>query len=89
MKKILIPIVFIALPTLAFSQDTINDVEIKNEIIRMDMTNIHQQTENQISLRTPSVINVTTINYKKSYDLVSITAYRKSLQIRIKDVKTC
>lgn len=89
MKKTLTFILLITLPTFVFSQSTVNKTDREDEITITDRTTVNEQIVNHISLITPATINVTDISYKKSYDLVSIKAYRKSLQIRIKDIKTC
>lgn len=89
MKKILILIVFITLPILSFSQNSFDNTEKKNEIITMDAVTIQQLRENQMALRVISKTDVTNLNYRKSFDLISIKAYRKSLQIRVKEVRTC
>ena len=89
MKKVLILIALITLPVLTFGQNASNDTVKQNDIITIDMTTIQQETENQIASGTFTKTEVTNLSYKKSNDLISIKAYRKSLQIKTKEVKSC
>lgn len=89
MKKTIILIALIALPVLTFGQDATNATVKQNEIITLDIQNIQEQTENQVVSGTFTKTDVTNLSYKKSNDLISIKAYRKSLQIKTREVKSC
>ena len=88
MKKVLILIALITLPVLTFGQNATADTVKQNEIITIETVTIHQITENQIAFGTFTKNDVVNLSYKKSNDLISIKAYRKSLQIRTREVKT-
>ncbi|HUH28685.1 hypothetical protein [Gelidibacter sp.] len=89
MKKVLILIALITLPVLTFGQNATAETVKQNEIITIETVTIHQITENQIAFGTFTKNDVVNLSYKKSNDLISIKAYRKSLQIRTREVKTC
>ena len=89
MKKVLILIALITLPVLTFGQNASNDTVKQNEIIVLKSLTSQVQTEVEIASGTYSKTEVTNISYKKSNDLISIKAYRKSLQIKVKEVKSC
>lgn len=89
MKKVLILISLITLPVLTFGQNVANDTVKQNDIITMESVTIHQITENEIVFGTFTKNDVLNMSYKKSNDLISIKAYRKSLQIRTREIKTC
>lgn len=81
MKKFLVTVLFIAISAASFGQDNspASAVDVNKEAV------IKQATTKTSKLKT-KVIN---LNHKKSIDLISIRAYRKSLQIKVKTVKLC
>jgi hypothetical protein len=87
MKKVLILIALITLPVLTFGQSATNDTAKQNDIIETVST--ATETENQTTLSTTARAEVNDLSYKKSIELISIKAYRKSLQIKVKEIKTC
>lgn len=89
MKKILILIVLITLPVLTFGQNTSNDTVKQNEIITFNTLDTQVQAEDQSTSIALTKTEVTNLSYKKSNDLISIKAYRKSLQIKVKEVISC
>ncbi|MBO3097077.1 hypothetical protein [Gelidibacter pelagius] len=89
MKKLIILIVLITLPVLSFGQNASNDTVKQNDIITIEAVSIQQITENKTAFAIITKNEVTELSYKKSIDLISIKAYRRSLQIRTKEVKTC
>ena len=89
MKKVLILIALVTLPVLTFGQKASGDTVKQNEIIKIDSVNIQQQAENQIASGTFSKNEVNNLSYIKSNELISIKAYRKSLQIKTREVKSC
>lgn len=88
MKKSLILILLIALPVITFGQsadDSLKqDVVINKEISLTTVADI-----NAVALNFYSKSEIINISYKKSNDLISIKAYRRSLQIKTKEVKSC
>lgn len=87
MKKVLILIALITLPALTFGQNASNDTVKQNDTIENVSTTT--ETENQTALSTAARAEVNDLSYKKSIELISIKAYRKSLQIKVKEIKTC
>ena len=87
MKKVLILIALIVLPVLTFGQNASNDTVKQNDTIEtVSSTNI---TAKKTVLSTAAKAEVNDLSYKKSIELISIKAYRKSLQIKVKEIKTC
>ena len=89
MKKVLILIALITLPVLTFGQNASADTVKQNDMITLEAVSLQQIAENQIAFGTFSKNDVINLSYKKSNDLISIKAYRKSLQIRTREVKAC
>lgn len=89
MKKVLILSALITLPVLSFGQNASSDAVKQNDVITIKTITTEQKTENQIALGTFSKNEVNDLSYKKSIELISIKAYRKSLQIKVKEVKSC
>lgn len=89
MKKLLFLIVLITLPVLTFGQNASNDTVKQNSLITIEAITVQEIAENQIAFGTFSRNDVVNLSYKKSNDLISIKAYRKSLQIRTREVKAC
>ncbi len=87
MKKVLILIALITLPVLTFGQNASNDIAKQNDIIETVSTKT--ETVNQTPLSTAAKAEVNDLSYKKSNELISIKAYRKSLQIKVKEIKNC
>ena len=89
MKKLLTLLVLITLPVMTFGQNASNDTEKEIEIITFETIAAEVKNEVQINSISYTKSEVTNLSYKKSNDLISIKAYRKSLQIRTKEVKSC
>lgn len=89
MKKLLFLIVLITLPVLTFGQNATDDTVKQSDIITLESVSLQQIAENQMTFGTFSRNDVINLSYKKSNDLISIKAYRKSLQIRTREVKAC
>lgn len=89
MKKLVFLIALIALPVLSFGQNTSKETVKLNDAIIIKAVTIQQITEDKAAFAILSRNEVTDLNYKKSIELISIKAFRKSLQIRTKEVKTC
>lgn len=84
MKKVLILVAMIVLPLLTVGQTISNDI-VKQSVITSEII----QTDTKMALSQTAKAEVTDISYKKSNELISIKAYRKSLQIKVKEIKIC
>lgn len=76
------------LPFLSMGQEADKTSNIRTEAVLKQETKIQKVNK---STSTNSVIKsqLLKINKKKSQDIISIKAYRKSLQIKVKDIKLC
>ena len=89
MKKVLILIVFIIFPLLVVGQTADSDADKKQDVIQIE-TNIDiKSLETKTVLSASAKEELNNLSYKKSNDLISIKAYKKSLQIKIKEIKNC
>ncbi|OUS01329.1 hypothetical protein A9Q86_05965 [Flavobacteriales bacterium 33_180_T64] len=90
MKKLLTILAFTLLPFLTMGQDT--NVDIKNndtiETV-IEGTTETQKIKQETTSNSAAKSQLLKINRKKSSDIISIKAYRKSLQIKVKTVKLC
>lgn len=86
MKKVCAIIVFLTVSALSFGQDATASA-LGNE--RENETKLEQPVAKKATLTTQMKAKALRINRKKSNDLISIKAYRKSLQIKVKTVKLC
>ncbi|WP_298894112.1 hypothetical protein [uncultured Psychroserpens sp.] len=90
MKKVLTILAFAMLPLLSVGQDT--NVDIKNnDTVETVVENKSktQKIKKETTSSSAAKAQVLKINRKKSSDIISIRAYRKSLQIKVKTVKLC
>ena len=91
MKKVLIILVILIAPFAAIAQDNTASAPVQ------ETTNVAPSTQEEV--KTDASTKETAeakfkaeaidMNYKKSNDIISIKAYRKSLQIKVKEVKLC
>ena len=91
MKKVLIILVILTAPFLTVAQN--------NTTTTVTETGITVTTPTQEEVKTDVSAQETAeakfrakakdLNYKKSNDIISVKAYRKSLQIKVKDIKLC
>lgn len=88
MKKVIILIAIFTLPILTFGQNVASDTPTKNDTITVETT-IQPKAETQVVLSSSAKAELNDLSYKKSNDLISIKAYRKSLQIKVKEIKNC
>ncbi|MFD2914995.1 hypothetical protein [Psychroserpens luteus] len=90
MKKVLTILAFTLLPLLSMAQVSNEDIKT-NGIVKTviqntnESKNIKQETASSSAFKA----QVLKINRKKSIEIISIKAYRKSLQIKVKTVKLC
>ena len=88
MKKFLILIVLIALPVITFGQSADDNLK-QDVVINKEVSLTTVADTNAMALNYYSKSEIINISYKKSNDLISIKAYRRSLQIKTKEVKSC
>ena len=90
MKKVLIILVILTAPFLAAAQDTTSTVTEETITITAPVKEeVKTEVSTQNSTAATSRAKAKDMNYKKSNDIISVKAYRKSLQIKIKEVKLC
>ncbi|MBO6607805.1 hypothetical protein [Psychroserpens sp.] len=88
MKKLLTILVIVMLPLLSVGQETTTTPNIRTEAVIKQKTEI-QKVNKSTSTNSAVKSQLLKINKKKSQDIISIKAYRKSLQIKVKDIKLC
>lgn len=86
MKKILLITALIGLPLLGFSQDDKSPIIIENTTIASEIK-VEKLAPKKATIKRNS--KFLKINYKKSNDIISIKAYRKSLHVRVRTKKLC
>lgn len=87
MKQLLFFVAMVTLPLLSFGQDAAYDTAKQVEVITFEA--LPENVDLQVSVGTFTKNEVNNLSYKKSIELISIKAYRKSLQIKVKEVRTC
>ncbi len=91
MKKVLIILVILTAPFLTGAQNNTTST-VADEVITITPSTIEEvKTENstQQTAEAKFKAQAADMNYKKSNDIISIKAYRKSLQIKVKEIKIC
>ena len=86
MKKGLFIISFLTMSLVGFAQE---DTTVNNEIELMETIKADKPESTNISVSAKVKAKVLRMNRKKSNEIISIKAYRKSLQIRVKTIKLC
>lgn len=86
MKKGLVIILFLTISLAGFAQQ---DIAGDNETKLVETAKTVKPEANKISTSARVKAKVLKMNRKKSNEIISIKAYRKSLQIRVKTVKLC
>ncbi|TXE18060.1 hypothetical protein ES692_07385 [Psychroserpens burtonensis] len=90
MKKVLTILAFTLLPFLSIGQEDNEDIK-NNDTIEiviektLETNEIKQETVSSSTMKA----KVLKLNRKKSSEIISIKAYRKSLQIKVKTIKLC
>ena len=93
MKKVLILIMLVALPSITFGQNTPSTATTNEDTKTTLETSV--EVKETIEVKTKNALTfdakaqVLNLNHEKSNDLISIKAYRKSLQIKVKEIKSC
>ena len=86
MKKGLFIILFLTMSLAGFAQQD-TTVNYENDLIENVKADKPETTNISVSAKVKA--KVLKLNRKKSNEIISIKAYRKSLQIRVKTVKLC
>lgn len=87
MKKLVVIAILSFMPILGFAQEATTvsseEIEVSKEETTITNTTKESTLNNQLKLQ------LIELNQKKSNDIISIKAYKKSLQIKTKDIKLC
>jgi hypothetical protein len=86
MKKGLIIILFLTLSLAGFAQQDVT-VNTTTELVEIVKAETPEAVKSSVSAKFKA--KVLKLNYKKSNEIISISAYRKSLQIKVKTKKLC
>ena len=86
MKKSLFILLFLAISLSGFSQQ---DNIVNNETEIVDTEKTVKAAVSKVSASAKMKAKVSKMNRKKSNEIISIKAYRKSLQIKVKTKKLC
>jgi|GEM_PF-766194 len=90
MKKLIILLAFIALPLVAVAQnETASTSELTTVENMIEKTDAVKETNTAATSNSTFKNQIIYLNRKKSSDIISIKAYRKSLQIKVKTIKLC
>ena len=91
MKKVLIILVILVAPFAVAAQDTTASVTVENTTTVAPSTQEEVKTDASTKETADAKFKAEAndMNYKKSNDIISIKAYRKSLQIKIREVIIC
>ena len=90
MKKVLTILAFTLLPFLAIGQESNDNIKNNDTIETVIEKTIETNTIKQETVSSSAMkAKVLKLNRKKSTEIISIKAYRKSLQIKVKTVKLC
>jgi len=86
MKKGLVIILFLTMSLAGFAQQ---DLVVNNETELVETKEAVKVEIKKVSVSAKIKAKVLKINRKKSNEIISIKAYRKSLQIKVKTKKLC
>jgi len=86
MKKVLVIILFFTMSLASFAQQ---DVVSNNDTELVEMVKVEAPVVKKATISAKVKAKVIKINHKKSNQIISIKAYRKSLQIKTKNSKLC
>ncbi|GAB5564702.1 MAG: hypothetical protein Wins2KO_17650 [Winogradskyella sp.] len=88
MKKVVVIILFLTMSLAGFAQQN-NEVALNNDTELVETIKEETVATTKVSVSAKMKAKVLKINRKKSNEIISIKAYRKSLQIKVKTVKLC
>lgn len=86
MKKCLVILAFITMSFAGFAQQDVVS-NMNTELVETIKSEKPEASKTTISAKAKA--KVLRMNHKKSNEIISIKAYRKSLQIKVKTVKLC
>ncbi|WP_439152233.1 hypothetical protein [Winogradskyella sp.] len=86
MKKGLVIILFLTMSLAGFAQQ---NVITGNATKLVESAKTEKPETKKLSISNKAQAKVIKLNHKKSNEIISIKAYRKSLQIKVKTVKLC
>ena len=89
MKTVLTILAITLLPFLSTGQEVNTDVNNSNTIETVIEKSETQVIKKEATAASAIKAQVIKINRKKSTDIISIKAYRKSLHIKVKEVRVC
>ncbi|WMI69374.1 hypothetical protein [Mangrovimonas sp. YM274] len=93
MKKVIAFLVLGFLPILLIGQNnTTENLKQDTKIIvetSASKTENNKDIKDNTELKSTIKMQVLDLNYKKSNDIISVKAYKKSLQIKAKTIKLC
>lgn len=93
MKKVIAFLVLGFLPILLIGQNnTTENLKQDTKIIvetSASKTKNNKDIKDNTELKSTIKMQVLDLNYKKSNDIISVKAYKKSLQIKAKTIKLC
>lgn len=85
MKRVFIILVLSFLPLIGSAQST---APSQNEVVTETLVK-KTEANKTTALKAETKATLNHLNYKKSNELISIKAYRKSLQIKARTIKLC
>ncbi|OMP32650.1 hypothetical protein [Mangrovimonas sp. DI 80] len=93
MKKVIALIVLGFLPIMLIGQNnTTENLQQDTKIIKetsVEKTESTKEIKEGTELKSAIKAQVLDLNYRKSNDIISVKAYKKSLQIKAKSIKLC
>ena len=93
MKKVFILILLVALPSITFGQNNPSTTTTSEDTKTTLETSVEVKETKEVKANDAISFNakaqVINLNHEKSNDLISVKAYRKSLQIKVKTIKNC
>lgn len=90
MKKAILIFALITFPLFAIGQnESVSNVDINSVETMFEKIVELKEAKKEATSNSALKNKVIYINRKKSADIISIKAYRKSLQIKVKTVKLC
>jgi len=89
MKTVLTILAITLLPFLSTGQEANTEANNSNTIETVIEKSETQIIKNETTAASTIKAQIIKINRKKSTDIISIKAYRKSLHIKVKEVRVC
>lgn len=89
MKKVFTILAITLLPILSFGQEANSDIKTNDSVETVIEKNNDTVIKNETTAASSIKAQVIKINRKKTNEIISIKAYRKSLHIKVKEVRVC